>query len=187
MTLRTAHGAGKAAGVRVEVLPVDELPAGVPEPARPPATRDAAGRFVSSDGTREVARKGGKARGEALALGRLLGLTELEEGHAFTPYARLAREWRDGHMARLAALVGGGEVGAGPASILSSAALQLASSRWLSDRGAATGDAKMLIEASRLANDSRQNLLAAHELVAKEAMAKPRPSSTKLATILGGK
>jgi WD40 repeat protein len=38
-------------------------------------------------------------------------------------------------MEQLGATVGGGEVGPGPASIVSSAALQLGASRWLSDQG----------------------------------------------------
>jgi hypothetical protein len=59
---------------------------------------------------------------------------------------------------------------------VSTAALQLAASRYLSDQGGAGGDAKLLIDASKLANDSRQNLLAAHELAAREA--KARPEST---------
>jgi hypothetical protein len=77
-------------------------------------------------------------------------------------------------MAQLAATVGGGEVGPGPASIVSSAALQLAASRWLADRGAESGAAGLLLSASRLADASRQNLLAAHELAAREAQARPR-------------
>lgn len=182
MTLRAGHGAGKGVP-RIEVLPADELPEGIPAPPRPAATRDTAGRFVASDGTRAVAREGGKARAQSVQLGRLLGLTEVEEGHPWAPYARLAREWRDDHMARLGAKIGGGEVGPGPASVISSAALQLAASRYFSDKGAREGDAKLLSEASRLMNDSRQNLLAAHELVAKEAT-KPQGAS-KLAARLG--
>lgn len=50
---------------------------------------------------------------------------------------------RDGHMAQLAATVGGGEVGPGPASIASTAALQLGASRWLADEGARKNSAKM--------------------------------------------
>lgn len=174
MSLRRGHGRG--AGVpRIEVRPADELPAGVPGPARPVAGRDASGRFVPSDGTKELARAAGKARAESIQLARLLGLSELSEGHPFAPYARLAREWRDAHMAKLAATVGGGEVGPGPASVVSSAALQLAAARWLSDRGAEAGDAKQLLEGSRLANDSRQNLLAAQEMVAFEAKSRPKP------------
>jgi uncharacterized protein (UPF0261 family) len=75
-------------------------------------------------------------------------------------------------MATLAATVGGGHVGPGPASIVSTAAIQLGAARYLSDLGAKNGDAKMLLDASRLADSSRQNLLAAHELAAKEALAR---------------
>lgn len=177
MTLRTGHGTG--AGVpRIEVLPVDELPDGIPAPARPAPARDASGKFLPSDGTSALAREGGKARAEALQLAQLLGLWEPPEGHEFAPYARLGREWRDAHMSQLAATVGGGSVGPGPASVVSSAALQLGASRYLSDLGARTGDAKMLLDASRLADASRQNLLAAHELCAKEAQARPKTNAT---------
>lgn len=81
-------------------------------------------------------------------------------------------------MATLAATVGGGEVGPGPASVVSTAALQLGASRYLHDLGAETGDAKLLLDASRLADASRQNLLAAHELTAKEALARPKQNPT---------
>lgn len=173
MTLRTGHGTGSGVP-RVEVLPVDELPAGVPGAGRTPAARDASGKFLPGPGTSELAREGAKAKAEAVQLAQLLGLWEPPEGHEFAPYTRLAREWRDAHTAQLAAAVGGGRVGPGPASIVSSAALQLAASRFLSDLGAKTGDAKMLLDASRLADASRQNLLAAHELAAKEALARPQ-------------
>lgn len=170
MALRSGHGTG--AGVpRVEVLPADELPAGVPAPARPAPARDASGRFVSSAGTKALARRGGIARAEALQLERLLGLWKPPDDHRWAPYARLAREWRNDHVAELGLRVGGGKVGVGAASIVSSAALQLAASRWLTDRGAEAGDAKMLLEGARLANASRQNVLAAYELTAREAEA----------------
>jgi hypothetical protein len=81
-------------------------------------------------------------------------------------------------MTQLAATVGGGRVGPGPASIVASASIQLGASRYLADLGAQMGSAKLLREAANLANDSRQNLLAAHELAAKEAKARPkRPDS----------
>lgn len=173
MTLRKGHGNG--AGVpRIEVLPPDELPAGVPAPARPAANRDAAGRLVPGPGTSELARTGALAAHESRQLAQLLGLWEPPEGHAYAPYARLAREWRDAHMAQLSATVAGGAVGPGPASVVSTAALQMAASRWLSDIGAQTGDARALLDASKLGDSSRQNLLAAHELAAKEAQARPK-------------
>lgn len=172
MTLRT--GRGRAPGPRIEVLPADELPAGVAAPSRPEPVRDAAGKFLPSDGTRALARKGGQAAAESRQLAQLLGLWTPPDDHAFAPYARLAREWRDAHMTQLSATVGGGEVGPGPASIVSTAATQLGASRYLGDEGARTGNAKMLLDASRLGDASRQNLLAAHELVAKEAASRPR-------------
>jgi hypothetical protein len=55
-----------------------------------------------------------------------------------------------------------------------SAALQLAASRYLSDRAAADGEPALFAQASRLADASRQNLLAAHELCAREAQARAR-------------
>lgn len=176
MALRKGHGNG--AGVpRVEVLPCDELPTGQQAPARPAPERDASGRLLPGAGTSAIAREGGKARHEARRLAQLLGLTEVEEGHPYYMYHRLARTWRDEHMTTLARDVGGGEVSAGPASIVSTAAIQLAASRYLSDLGAQNGDARMLLDASRLGNESRQNLLAAHELCAREAAARPARSS----------
>lgn len=173
MTLRKGHGNG--AGVpRVEVLPVDELPVGLPAPAGPAPNRDEAGRLLPGPGTADLARRAAQARWEAAQLGQLLGLWTPPEGHPYAPYARLAREWRDGHMAQLAATVGGGHVGPGPASIVSTAALQMAASRWMSDLGAQSSNPKLLLDASKLADSSRQSLLAAHELAAKEAQARPR-------------
>lgn len=171
MSLRNGHGKG-AGRPHIEVLPVDELPAGVPAPARPAANRNEAGEFVAGPGTSALARAGARAAHESRQLAALLGLWTPPDEHPFAPYARLAREWRDDHMAELAATVAGGEVGPGPASVVSSAAMQLGASRWLADEGAKNGDAKALLEASRLADASRQNLLAAHELGAREAEAR---------------
>lgn len=182
MALRKGHGKGKGVP-RIEVLPVDELPAGVPAPARPAASRDSSGKFQPGAGTRALAAKGGKAKAESQQLAQLLGLWQPSEEHNYAPYSRLAREWRDAHMSTLGATVAGGEVGPGPASVVSTAALQLAASRYLSDLGAQTGDAKMLLDGSRLANDSRQNLLAAHELAAKEAQARPKQGTSIIAQI----
>lgn len=171
---RRGHGAGRG---RVHIEnPMKDMPAGLPAPARPAANRDASGKLLPGDGTKALAREGGKARASSIQLAQLLGLWDCPEDHAWAPYARLAREWRDEHMARLADTVGAGEVGPGPAAIVSSAALQLAASRWYFDRGAAAGDAKMLAQASSLANDSRQNLLAAHTECVLEGQSRPKGS-----------
>jgi hypothetical protein len=117
---------------------------------------------------------GGLAKAESRQMRQLMGLRELPDDHPYQPYMRMAREWRDAHVSELARTVGGGVCGPGPMSIVSTAALQLGASRYLGDRGAEQGDAKTLLEASRLADASRQNLLAAHELCAREATARDR-------------
>jgi len=153
-------------------MPADELPQGVPGPEVPDVARDSAGRFLPGDAAKEAARRGGIAARESRQLRPPLGLADIPEGHPYQPYHRMAREWRDSHIGELADTVGGGMVGPGPASIVSTAALQLAASRYLADQGALAGDAKTLLDASRLADSSRQSLLAAHELAAKEAQAR---------------
>lgn len=175
MALRSAHGDGArfgTGGPRIEVRPADELPRGVPSDTDPAQLTAASEALRQGVGSSELSARGGKARGEVLRMRKLLGLWEPEESHPYAPYMRLAREWRDEHCAELADTVGGGKVGPGPASVVATAAIQMAASRWLSDLGAQTGNAKALLDASRLADSSRQNLLAAHELCAREAQAR---------------
>jgi hypothetical protein len=54
-----------------------------------------------------------------------------------------------------------------------SAGEQLAASRYLAAKASTTGDAGLFKQASNLANDARQNELAAWELAAREAKAMP--------------
>lgn len=176
MALRNGHGTG--AGVpRVEVLPPDELPAGLPAPARPEADRSSAGTFQPGPGTAALASVGGRAAAEQRRLERLLGRVEIADEHPLAPYRRDAADWRDAHLARLAATVGGGECGPAIQAIVSTAALQHAASRWLFDRSVLEQSAELARQASRLGDASRQNLLAAHELCAKEAAAKAKLSA----------
>lgn len=191
MTLRTGHGNG--AGVpRVEVMPADELPAGVPAEGGPPppAPRGPDGRFLPGYGAKEAGAAGGRAWGEQRRMARLLGRVELSDGHPMKPYRQDAAEWKDAHLAVLAATVGGGVVGPAAQAIVASAALQHATSRWLFDRSATEQDASLAIQASRLADASRQNLLAAHELCAKEALAREKAGrvdpNASLAAALAG-
>lgn len=99
-------------------------------------------------------------------LARGLGLRDLS-AELLRPYLTDAADFAERECCRLAREVGGGSIGAGPSSIVGSAALQLAGSR----AAFASGD---LIAGSRLADASRANLLSAHELCAKEAKARPR-------------
>jgi len=168
MALRTGHGAG--AGVpRIEVLPVDELPAGVQAPQQAPSTGERKTDGTWTKGARTDQSQGGRSRAGTTRLARRMGLAGVEDDPAFAPYRRAAADFRRAHVMGLARSVGGGRCGPAPASIIASAAWQLAASRFLFDT--ARGDTEKLTAASKLANDSRQNLLAAHELCAKEAMA----------------
>jgi hypothetical protein len=177
MALRTGHGNG--AGVpRVEVLPADELPAGVQGTEQAPSTDERKSDGTWSKGARTDQSKGGRSRAGATRLARRMGLATLEADPAFAPYRRAAADFRRAHVVGLARSVGGGTCGPAPASIIASAAWQLAASRFLFDT--AHGDVEKLTAASKLANDSRQNLLAAHELCAREAQARPRDAMADL-------
>lgn len=186
MALRNGHGNG--AGVpRIEVLPPDELPAGQPAPARADSPNDRGERGLFAPGN-TLARQGGKARAGKTRLADRLGLRALPDGAAFGPYKASAVSFRRAQCAALAAAVGGGYCGPAPSSFVASAALQLAWSRYLADLAAETGNGELAIQSSKLANDSRQNLLAAHELCAREAVARrdssPVNPSHELARLL---
>lgn len=170
MTLRSGHGTG-AGQPRVEVLPPDELPAGVPAPARQesPADRGVLGRFAPGNG---LSRQGGKARAGKTRLADRLGLAALPDGAAFRPYKAAAVAFRRAQTTEVARTVGGGTCGPGPASIIASAALCLAWSRYLGDLAANAGDPQLAMLAARLGETSRQHLMAAHELAAREAQAR---------------
>lgn len=169
MTLRTGHGNG--AGVpRVEVLPADEQPAPVPaQPVR--LNRRPDGTIADGETARLLGARGGAARVSRARLTSALGLADLAADAAFAPYRAEGDHFVKAHLSELARGAGG-EVGPGPSSIVASAGLQLAASRFLSDRASKDGDAKLFAQASSLANDSRQNLLAAHEMAVREAKAR---------------
>lgn len=188
--LRNGHGNG-AGQPRIEVPPADELPQGVPAPMpvpMPAATRGEHGRLVPGAGTSEQARRASQARwakqrSTVRALDRL-GLRGIAP-EAIQPYLADAEEFAQHEIDRLARSVGGGECGAGPASMVQSSALQTAASRYLYALGFAENDADKLGAASRLADSARQNLLAAHALAAKEAKARPRDALADLDRRLG--
>jgi len=172
MALRTGHGAG-AGAPRIETLPIDELPAGAaaPEPLGQAAVaRDARGRLAGSEAARALGRRGGQQSAGTTRLAHSLGLAAAVSDGSFTHYRRAAENFKRAQVQHLARTVGGGHCGPGPSSMVASAALQLAASRWAFDRG----DFDL---GSKLANDSSQNLAKAHEYCAKEAKARPQQSA----------
>lgn len=173
---------GRGDGIpRIEVARLDELPEGVPAPIGTPDAAKAAtlaavkrtpgGRLADPASAALLGRIGGqtkaekqRAKGDIPTLVRGLGLREVS-AEDFLPYLADAEDFTEHEQKRLAQVVGGGTCGNAPASFVASAALQLAASRFSFARGD-------LVAGSKLANDSRQNLLAAHELCAREAQAR---------------
>jgi hypothetical protein len=137
------------------------------------------GKLADVESAKELGRRGGEAKARRVRLVDSLGLSKLVEGTAFGPYRAAAEEFVAHHRSVLAQQAGG-ELGPAPSTMVASAGLQLAASRWAFDQGATKNDAGLLKLGSSLANDSRQNLLAAYELATREAAARPRvPPSTR--------
>ena len=167
---------------RPQVPRSNEMTAGIPAPtgvtdtataeALASVQRAADGKLADRESAAVLGRLGGLAKAERdrrLAetphLVRKLGLRGAVSAD-FLPYLDDADEFATAECARLAQLVGGGECGMGPASMVQSAALQLAGSRF----AFAGGD---LIAGSRLADASRANLMSARDECAREAEAVP--------------
>jgi hypothetical protein len=182
VTWRKGHGHG--AGVpRIEVLPPDELPDAVAAdaPALAGVARRQNGTVASSEAAKVLGAKGGAVKARRVRLARSLGLGDVDtSGEAFAPYRRSAQAFRKAHCKAIAEQAGG-HCGTGPSSMVASAALQLAASRFMFDRASRTGDAGDFKAASSLSNDSRQNLLAAYELAVREAQARPKAPVDPLA------
>lgn len=172
MTLRRAHGNGADALVRVEHLPADELPLGVQAAPQASAGHERRANGTFAPGARTVQAAGGAATKGKARLAAKLGLTKLAADAGFAPYARSAVTFRRVQCSELARTVGGGVCGPAASSIVASAALLLAWSRYFSDQAAAGGDPDLVTRSARLADQSRQALLTAHELCAREAEAR---------------
>ena len=170
MTLRTGHGAG-AGTPRIEVLPPDELPDPIPGVPVTLARRPD-GTVATSEAAKALGARGGLRKAARARLVSSLGLSKLSDDAAFKPYRDAGDDFVREHLAALASQAGG-EVGPGPSSIVASAGMQLAASRFFSDRAAESFDPAGFALASSLGNASRQNLLAAYELAVREAAARP--------------
>ncbi len=184
MPIRTGHGQGRGAP-HIEISPPDELPWPVAGPQAPPDAPLAFrpdGRIADAATARAMGRKGGAAKARRVRLVDSLGLSKLVENTSFGPYRNAAEEFVSHHLAALATQAGG-QVGPAPSTMVASAGLQLAASRWAFDRGAEENDAALLKLGSSLANDSRQNLLAAYELAVREAQARPRHDTSPAALV----
>lgn len=174
MALRSGHGNG--AGVpRIEVLPADEqpvgvpAPAGLPVPAEPAGLRDDAGRIADRQLAVELGRRGGLERARrATQLRALRGLgLHGEPPESLREYLPDADEFVLHEVARLARDCGGGVCPPNAAVLVQQGALAMAGSR----AAYASGD---LATGARLGAEVRSCLLGARELCVREAQARPR-------------
>lgn len=164
MTLRKGHGTG--AGVpRIEVLPADELPPVTPALTVRPG-RGPDGRFLPGNT---------EARAQRVRPGPR-GTGALRAAPEFEVYSRWGKSYarhRRGELAR----AHGGEISAGVGALVESASLALAASRYLGALAAQTSDPELFKRSSALANDARQNELAAWELASREAKVRPQSAT----------
>lgn len=178
MTLRARHGNAKKHGIApvLEVLPADELPAPIPAPPDP-VTRRHDGTVDTPEAAKALGAKGGRTKGNKVKLASALGLKELAETAPFQPYYRAGCDFVKQHLQELAKAAGG-SVGPGPSTMVASAGLQLAASRFWFDVASETLDPGLMKLASGLANDSRTSLMGAYEYAQREAQARPRTHNT---------
>jgi hypothetical protein len=130
------------------------------------------GTVAGSAAAAALGRRGGLQTAKNVRLVDSLGLSKLVESTSFGPYRTAAEAFVRHHLDHLATMAGG-SVGPAPSTMVASAALQLAASRWAFDRGAEANDASLIKLGSTLANDSRQNLLASYQLAVLEAKSRP--------------
>ena len=173
MSLRRAHGNGAKALVRYETPPPPELPLGVPGeiPADAGAASREGGRFEKGNTRSSL---GGKAKKGKSRLAARLGLSKLPDDSVLKPYLASAATFRRTQCTYLAQTVGGSVCGPGPSSVVASAALALAWSRFFSDLAATTLDPEHATRAINFADRSRNMLGTAMELCAREAEARAR-------------
>ena len=160
-----SKAAKKVVGLRADIRAAGKK-GGNPHPKHGPgwpAPRMVAG----TERARAWASAGGKATSRQKQLARLLGLSELREGQ-LSAYRKYARAWLDEQLSHLTSILAH-PAGPGVVSIVCSAALQMAASRWFFDEGMKTGDERMMLSGSRLAEASKQSLLAAETLATQEA------------------
>ena len=174
MALRTAHGNGAPALVRVETVPADELP-----PASPASSdrsgRGPDGRFLPGNGAARATKTRPTRYGS-------LVLAMASKDPVYRTCARWGAKYAIHRRAELAK-AHGGELSAGVGALVESAGNALADSRYVRAKAAESGDPALFKLASQLAAEARQSELTAWELASRENAARPRGPVDPMATI----
>jgi hypothetical protein len=168
--LRTAHGNGADALLRVETPPLDEIPN---------ANRTAQGLAVRAARGRPFEPGNAAAKGRKPKLARA-GVDAPQADPEWSRYETQGRRYTQRRCRELA-VQHGGTLGAGPSAMLASAGLALAASRWLYARAAVDGDADLFKKAASLADSARQQELTAVALAEREAAARAEDDGAALA------
>lgn len=167
MALRTGHGIG-AGSPRIEVLPPDEQPAAQAAGADPLSTgRDPKTKRLQ---TAEAARAMAKLPRKSRFLPRALACSP-----RFEPHNARRLEWQRKRMAELQTAHGGVSHGVG--AMLNAAAWLYAGGEFASELAAESGDIELFKQAASLTSTARQHELAAWELSAREAQARPQTNA----------
>lgn len=166
MTLRNGHGSGRGVP-RVEVLAPDEQPT--------PNASDTATRLLERQRRGRPFQPGNRAAAGRRPKLALLGVATDAADPRYALALRRAGRYRKRRCSELATTFG--YVSAGAGSMIASASLALCASRFLYEVAAQTGDAETLKRASALANDARQNELAAWEIASREATTRKQRES----------
>lgn len=171
MAWRKAHGQSAKGGriVAIETLPADELPsASGPNPAR--QDRDAAGRFLPGNSLARNAKFRSGKQGE-------LGKLERKGDPAWQASDRWSKQWAAHRRTELANLHGG-ELSSEVCSLVEDARQALSDARYCRALAAGEQDPKraqeLRSEARQLRIEARGHRLAAWEIAAKEAAARPK-------------
>lgn len=170
---RKAHGNGADALVRVETMPVDELP-----PLN--AEDTAAGLASAARRGRPFEPGNAAARGRKPALASSAGMPLDAADPLYKRALGWARRYRSRRIRELS-IQHGGELSSGVCAMLTSSALDMAASRYLTAKAAADGDVSLLKTASQLSQASRQTELTALEMASRELAARPRAPVDPLA------
>lgn len=157
----------------MELLPAAEHPPGVPDP-RPPVVveRDSAGKLATSEAARALGKRGGQVRAKSVRLARSLGVDNVVASPAFKKFQKQADQFRKYTCAELAR-ESGGEIGAAASSMVATASLQLALSRFYLERFQTTGDAIDAKMSSDFGDKSARNLLCGREYAVRSAQTRP--------------
>ena len=112
---------------------------------------------------------GGRALKNRTLLSHKTGLENELALDDFKPYLAQAKAFARATINSFAKNIGGGYISAATASVITTASLQLAASRYQMDKASQTGDADLMGKASRLGDASRANLLSAMDMAAVSA------------------